>query len=513
MFAVSLGCIFYLMHQPKGPGSNYERQSAVTSNPQRKTPDNNQLISGERDDELLLLINRLKEQNPDLNRQQIIALTGRIADPEKRLNLIASLPDEYRIWALGADFDELVRKNPKICAAWLHNFEPGKDIQRSMAVKIFSELCVSDFSRSLNSLSDLTPEQRAPILRNGLFRWLQDMNPETAISEFRKRFSGEDYNAAVRSVCIATVNKDPLLLYNLARDPKNGVPPELLSGIYQSLIKSGDVEYLVKDFRSLDSKTLQSVLENRENMAVLMVKAPQETMQILSTLQVSQNNIGIFEAAAAKLAEGNPVKAIEWIKSLEASQQKSGLITTVYEKWAALDLEAAEVAAKSSPGEVRNGAMKGIGGLMGKTKLEDGIAMVPQFDGSDREAYFTGLVKGAVKTGPETLIKLLTDDRVSSSLVDSTNTWDQFNEAVSQIAATDQIKALNYFNSFGEENKSKTIDGLIRGWSKSDPIAASNWLMQQRDGEMRNLGIRSMIEIVGKADPDAARQWQALINN
>lgn len=85
---------------------------------------------------------------------------------------------------------------------------------------------------------------------------------------------------------------------------------------------------------------------------------------------------------------------------------------------------------------------------------------------------------------------------------------------LAEWAREDPQSGLTWLESEGNPETLRDETGqLIRSWVDQDSVAASEWIAEMEEGEMRDAAVRALATVVGADEPGAARQWAETISD
>lgn len=180
--------------------------------------------------------------------------------------------------------------------------------------------------------------------------------------------------------------------------------------------------------------------------------------------------------ALRSLAQEDPATAARLLASHEGLPERADLSQHAAQRWAMKDPAAAFGWASALPSDLAAPALRGV---LAQWMAADFPTAARHAEGLDPELHRAALPALADKA-PDDMLPTL----------------------ARQLAEEP-----------GDEHLAAAAARLSHRWAESDPAAASQWLVDQPDGPVRDAAIRGFTERLVEEDPDSAFEWTAAISD
>lgn len=213
---------------------------------------------------------------------------------------------------------------------------------------------------------------------------------------------------------------------------------------------------------------------------------------------------------AKKLSVTEIQSALELVSAMPKSQDRDGLIRSLYAAWAAIDPNAAWKAAMTDPSDRGKGLLLGaVAGELAKTNPKAAIDLAMSLGmGGKRSSVLNNVFSNwSVVDVSAAIVYANAHPDLS---VESFN----YITGLNRLAETDPLKAANLAISVKDETRRNgLISSLIASWVERDPSAALKWAQTQTNPQLRQDATAAAVGAWAKLDPAAALSFVQAISD
>lgn len=400
--------------------------------------------------------------------------------------------------------------------AALRKLEPPFDARTSEIMRALGVV--------LGSHGDVTPEmigqlgelgQRGPEGGNCLYAYLQVL-------------CGQSSAVADQALEELKISKGAKILLEdmLARevgksDPREGlrrleaIPADLASGSAMLILKgwlAQDPGAALEALKALPQERISGFLKNNLFLDSLIAANPQALADLYAGLPYTEGTVGLVRSGVSHLTDDNAPLAFRILSALPAGARRDELIVDTVSSMVGMGDPATlahirEVAAGSDEELVLRGIVSGIG-QQDPGKALEMVRGLP--DGGSAELN-REVGSRAAELAPDLATGLLADPSFTSRV------GEEFRQTLVQTTAQtwarqDRRGTQQWVEQLTSADAPRGVEGLMKVWSGSDPVAAGQWLSAQPPGPARDAGIQVMIGQFENTDPQAAGQWRGMLS-
>lgn len=276
-------------------------------------------------------------------------------------------------------------------------------------------------------------------------------------------------------------------------------------------VSERDPEMALLFLDSLEGGDLVSGLGELGVVGRLARHAPERMAALADRLPMTGMTKGMVARVAAEWALKEPEKALEWVSAQRAGGVRAEALGALYRSWVKEDRVAAMKALQEieNPGEQLRVFGEMAREVIGEDSPEGARSWVEGLEGSQR-SYALGLLGGArVRQDPEQARADL-----ESAIALGGASLAQPSAAIGyHLAQLDAVDAGEWARSLEDLTAQEhAAAGVTRALTKSDPVAAANFLTTLPVGPIRNRSIGLLIEGIRTADPSRAFSWAASVD-
>jgi hypothetical protein len=208
--------------------------------------------------------------------------------------------------------------------------------------------------------------------------------------------------------------------------------------------------------------------------------------------------------AAKKLSATEIQSALVIVAAMPKSQDRDGLISSLYSAWAAIDPTAAWKAALTDPTDKNSGRLlRVVAGVLAKTNPKAAIDLAMSLGmGGKRSTVMTSVFSEWAKVDVAAAIAY------SETHPEHPTESYLFGDGLNRLAEKDPLKAANLAIAFKDKYKrSAMLMGLMNTWVERDPTAALKWAQSQTNPQLREDATAAAVGAWAKNDPKAALSY------
>ena len=427
-----------------------------------------------------------------------------VKDPKLALDLSLELPSDVKM--LSVCYTIMAREHPEIVFKWLSDNRNSDSVQLMNAcLGSFEELSRTSPEKSVAVLSVLSPKVKTffvPLLMQSLA--LKDS--KVAVDLAKKYLDGVDLDKAYVSILGNVSKTDPSQALVMLGDVSESAKAQCLKGMLPNLLQHEgfDPSILLSE---VPAKDLNSIFAEGGVVERLVKVSPEKAISLIDSVPFTEQNLQLYSRLALSLAESNPGKAMDYLRTLPVGGASKEIAGTLFEKLARMDPEGAAGKISGLPPEYQLIATRGVARAIAKEDPEAAFRMAEKAEPSQRQDVYREVARQVTYSNPQDAVKLLENPKMTGILGSGFRS-EMLDHTVRGWAKTDLAAARGWVEKLPATDLPKGVQGLMNPWMKADPVAASEWLATLPAGPARDAGARVIIEQVKNTDPEMADQWR-----
>lgn len=264
-----------------------------------------------------------------------------------------------------------------------------------------------------------------------------------------------------------------------------------------------DPESLVAKFDTTDKPDLYFM--RRILLEELAKVNPWRAADVASVQRDFIRDNDLYQIVARNLARQSPQQGLEWAKGLWQPYARLAATHQIWETWTTEDpaAAAAEFARNPPAARARHELVRTLSSSWSRKDPKAAAAWIQTLSPREREEAWSGFRPGANSENASELLELVQS-------IDSEKTRRDIARGVAaQLAQEDHAKALEWTKNFPLEDQSEIVRNIAYVWARSDPRAASDYLLTLPEDESRTQAIGNVLGHWAQLDPEAALAWTA----
>lgn len=283
------------------------------------------------------------------------------------------------------------------------------------------------------------------------------------------------------------------------------------SGLYiismQNLVYAtsrGNPSIAVDLIKNFDSNILQQILSSHKVVSLLGEQAPNELIDLMSSIVLTKSNEKIFSAAVGSMAGGAPVEAISWISDFPDSSAKDNLLRLAYNRWGDSNpVDFSNVAIELS-GELRGAALASLANSWGRSDVNSALKWATNLPSIEANLFVKNVLTYEAGRNPENIAAILKSGQSTDI--------DVYRAVASGLATKNPESAINWSAQLPSSIQPTTTRKIVEAVAGHSPKQVADWLAGMPAGRARNEGIRALIQELESADSEASNSWMSLID-
>jgi hypothetical protein len=340
---------------------------------------------------------------------------------------------------------------------------------------------------------------------------------ESALNQVLYYWGKQDYEAA-KNWGNAALTKNELLLFTdslfgglIAANPE-AAKSEVLNlespFIKQRLAASLASALFVSDPASAEAWVLQSLAPTQaasifSSFGSMMISRGNidGAVEILSKIPYGDARNSLLESIGNAYGKGDHLVALRWLTTLDKVDRAAAEPSVVF-SWALADPQRAAEYAAFSPA-ASNGSIEAAIGSWSNSSPLAAIQWIETNLPQDEPAFklMTVAIQQWGRMDPSAAAKYIAtmDSEVDRShlLQLVTSSW----------MGRDPLEAGNFLLSMGDNDAIYSIELLVKGWSRLDSLAASEWVSSLKQGVRYDVASAGLAESIMLTDPLGAARW------
>lgn len=219
-----------------------------------------------------------------------------------------------------------------------------------------------------------------------------------------------------------------------------------------------------------------------------------------------------IESGMALWAQQDPDNAASWIEGMANDGSKATATRALISSWADSNPSAAQQWIEQlTPGTIRNSAAIEF--------VQTALAQNPEavVDWAFKESTYQGnrelfveSIRHFTEIDPEASANYLRDMQTS---IDTPDAIEAYLQTRTQQSPMETMNWLDFQTPDDPLNQAQNTRIVMEEWTKSDSVAASEWLSQQNDGPRRDAAIAGFAETMIDYEPEAVAEWVNTLSN
>lgn len=289
-----------------------------------------------------------------------------------------------------------------------------------------------------------------------------------------------------------------------------GLDPNFVGSAYGRLIS----QWLLTDrkraesvFQGFDATKLQSVLRDPDMLGLMNDPENRKMLEgAIQKLPLNNANHDIFKTLAGDLFKADREYAVEILNDLPESAIRSDLIKELWSKSEISGSDEARALISKLPAESRLDASRGILEMLGKTNTAEATKFIYNSPPETQSALMQQMISQVSQRSPTEAVSIFTEQYNSGRLKEAEGAA-ILGDITLTYANLNLADARKWASKLPASAQPEAFSGLMKSWSRSDPVAASEWLTQFPPGPSRDAGARALAEEIKSSDPKTAEQW------
>ena len=402
-------------------------------------------------------------------------------------------------------FAEMSTKNPEMFGHWLTNLEPKERDSNLVA------LAVSSLQHSpevvIGVLKRMTAAEKESLMWIAVSTMATDDTAKARVL-VESQLSGEDRYKALGVVAAIFSTKGDLTqaVKTIDSIESPGARASAFGELIASMTRDDNATDALKLLQNASPTAIGNILSRTYAFGQLIKEDPSECIKLLNKIVITQHNIEDVSASIPNLVLRSPDETADWIKGLEPSPTRNNLLEKVFVEMAHANLSTTMEIVNQMPLLDREIAASGIVSALAKTDIEAALKFATS-ESVHTSQQMLGKVVTAVATDYIKACTLIENPVIFTKLSNSQKE-DLISNAASSWGSSNVEGTKNWVEQLPLESRPAAVGGLVRSWSKDDPVAASKWLSSMPSGAIRDAGARQIIDQIKATDPELASQWR-----
>ncbi len=157
--------------------------------------------------------------------------------------------------------------------------------------------------------------------------------------------------------------------------------------------------------------------------------------------------------------------------------------------------------------EIRKEAAVDLGSCAAKNNLQGALDSSKSLKGDERDYYLTGVLSVARTKDVAAAIDLISNETPSEIMMASAMYRNEVAWAAQSYATMSIDNARAWVSGLPEVKQIPATRGLASVWARKDPASLAEWLNTLSSGSVRDMGIRSLVDVIKKSDSATAEKW------
>lgn len=220
----------------------------------------------------------------------------------------------------------------------------------------------------------------------------------------------------------------------------------------------------------------------------------------------------VLNEAMSSYASSNYDAAVEWFDARRgelapevADGMKGVFLSSVIARGEVEDAQA--WFNQISNEKLRVDASLELGKLTAGQDLKQALRFSESLKGRERDEYVTGVMSAAKPDQVGDVVQLISNESTLESTMSSAKYRNQVATAAKQYAELSIENAREWVSTLPESKQIPAVRGMTSVWAKKAPDELAAWLNTLPNGEVRNMGVQSLVDAIKKDDPASAEQW------
>jgi hypothetical protein len=318
---------------------------------------------------------------------------------------------------------------------------------------------------------------------------------------------GRKKDQAILSIAFSTASSDPEAALSLL----DGINADFSGSAYGRLIS----QWMEKDpvrakevFMTFDAPKLQSALRDPDLLDLISQNQNLSILEhVIQKLPLTKTNSAMFEQLVNGLSSIDKTKAIDVLDDLPTSPVRSQLIQKMWQNTSVESLSEANSIVAGLPASSQIDASLGMVNQLARTNQELALQFINGSDVINQSKLIAKLTSVIVLSSPTNAAALFSKEVSNGRLTPADGAQVAGNISLS-YANHDLNGAKLWATSLPAAAQPGAFRGLMKSWSRSDPVEASKWLASIPPGSSRDAGARALIDEIQSTDPQTASLWR-----
>lgn len=352
--------------------------------------------------------------------------------------------------------------------------------------------------------------------RNGSMTFFSQLAQNLSIKEAlavleRSGVDGKSKKEALRAIAYQSRKRDPeaslALLDNFSVEFLGGEYGDILSALIKKNPERG-----IEAVRRIPQDRLAPLFLSGDFIMLLSDPKRRELAQdITSKIPFNQRSAPGFTTLLSKMIKSDFEGAGEIVGRLPDGPMKTQIVKTVWGKLGINNPQDAIERFAKVPEAIKNDVASSFLSQLAAIDLKRAEEFVTQLPTDTRRSLMADLIKEhAFKSHVSAASKLKRE--LENGMIDS----DGAREAGAAVALVwvnqDRAAAVTWAQGLPESAKVGAYHSIVKSWSAVDPKGASEWLFSMNPSPSRDSGIRALIKVYEKSDPQAVTYWQRILS-